>query len=92
MLNSTTPITQVAWLGTPVLESTREPESSLPKCLIGDYECGVTKEIHRETMTTGSQTIHTLSTISKTDCDTEIPPHCKHARVESSGIISDSSG
>ena len=83
---------QVAWLGRPQLESTWEPKSSLPPFLVADYENGVSQQIQEYTTTTAGQTIHTLSTVRKTSCDTEKPPNSKRSRIQYPDITSDSSG
>ena len=52
---------QVVWLGRPIADSTWEPESTIPPSLVREYEAGILREIHKQTFTTGGQTVHTLS-------------------------------
>ena len=59
---------------------------------MADYENGVSQQIQENTTTTAGQTIHTLSTVSKTSCDTEKPPNSKRSRIQYPDITSDSSG
>ena len=82
-------LSQVVWLGRPSVESTWEPQSSLPPALIIDYENGIKNEIHSEVVTAGGHTIHTLSTTSSS---TENIPSPKRVRVELSDVTVDSSG
>ena len=76
---------QVVWLGRPIADSTWEPESSLPPSLVADYEAGILREIQKETLTTGGQTVHTLSA-------SVIEPSVKCPRTDLSDHTSSLSG
>lgn len=81
---------QVVWLGKAETESTWEPESSLPKVLVANYEAGVVSEVQRETFVTGGQTVHTLTTTKTTGSETE--SNSKRPRMDQSETVSDPSG
>ena len=77
--------TQVAWLGIPVLESTLEPADSLPQELVEDFENGITKEVQKQSITAGGQTIHTLLVTGALSSK-------KRAKIDPSNFVSNSSG
>lgn len=78
---------QVAWLGRDRTTATWEPESSLPRILIDEYEAGVVREVHDITHTSCGQTVHTLAS---TTADDEPTP--KRPRVVDSQLVSAPTG
>lgn len=72
------------------MESTWEPAASLPQNLVADFESGITKEVERQSVTAGGQTLHTLATVSRGSY--ESPPASKCAKVAPSDLVADSSG
>ena len=81
---------QVVWLGRPITESTWEPEASLPQTLVKEHEAGITQDIQKDTLTSGGQTVHTLSTTRVQFKNVESIP--KRVKTDPAENISDPSG
>ena len=70
-------------------ESTWEPEASLPQTLVMEYEAGITQDIQMDTLTSGGQTVHTLSTTRVQKSVESIP---KRVKTDPAENTSDPSG
>lgn len=80
----------MAWLGRPIVESTWEPEESLPKPLVADFENGISSAVQKQSTKAGGQIIHTFSSVS--DDNNQVLPSQKRPRVDISDLVSNTSG
>ena len=80
---------QVVWLGRLMTESTWEPETSLPHTLVKGYEAGITQDTQKDTLTSGRQIVHTLST---TRVQKNVETNPKRVKTDPAENISDPSG
>lgn len=80
---------QVVWLGRSLTESSWEPESSLPKELVQDFEQGIQHDIHEDVFASGGQYLHTISTKR---CESPEKPLQKKICLETSTIESSNKG
>ena len=57
---------------------------------MAEFENGVTKQVQRQSVTAGGQTLHTLSTVPEGSI--ESPPASKRAKLAQSDLVSNTSG
>lgn len=60
-------------------ESTWQQAQSLPAALVKEFERGVHCELHSDSVISGGQTLHTISSVQR--CDEESPPPIKRPSI-----------
>ena len=66
-------------MGRPMTCCSWNHASTLPTALVKEYENGIQRKLHKESFTSGGETIHTILTTRKDDQDT--PPQLKKPHV-----------